>query len=153
MNQSAMLSRFAREGDFDVFLLAGRYTLLDQDALTELLPLCVERGISILVGGAMNSGVLADPRPGSRFNYVPAPDAVIERARRLAAVCERHHVPLRAAAIQFPLAHPAVRSLIAGVRRIDHLDEYPELMRRPIPGDLWTELRAEGLIPNEAPVP
>ena len=153
MNQSAMLARFAREGDFDVFLLAGRYTLLDQEALGELLPLCVQRGVSILIGGAMNSGVLADPRPGSRFNYAPAPDAVVERARRLAAVCERHDVPLRAAAIQFPLAHAAVRSLIAGVRRIDHLDEYPELMRRPIPAGLWTELRAEGLIPDEAPVP
>jgi len=153
MNQSAMLARFAREGDFDVFLLAGRYTLLDQEALAELLPLCVQRGVGILIGGAMNSGVLADPRPGSRFNYVTAPDAVVERARRLAAVCARHDVPLRAAAIQFPLAHPAVRSLIAGVRRIDHLDEYPALMRRPIPADLWTELRAEGLIPDEAPVP
>ena len=153
MNQSAMLARFAREGDFDVFLLAGRYTLLDQDALTELLPLCVERGIAILVGGVMNSGVLADPRPGSRFNYQPAADAVVERARRLAAVCERHDVPLRAAAIQFPLAHPAVRSLIAGIRRIDHLEEYPVLMRRPIPAELWAELRAEGLIPAGAPVP
>ena len=153
MNQSAMLARFAREGDFDVFLLAGRYTLLDQEALAELLPLCVQRGVGILIGGAMNSGVLADPRPGSRFNYVTAPDAVVERARRLAAVCARQDVPLRAAAIQFPLAHPAVRSLIAGVRRIDHLDEYPELMRRPIPAGLWTELRAEGLIPDEAPVP
>jgi D-threo-aldose 1-dehydrogenase len=153
MNQSAMLARFAREGDFDVFLLAGRYTLLDQDALPELLPLCAERGIAIFVGGVMNSGVLADPRSGSRFDYKPASDAVLERARRLAAVCERHDVPLRAAAIQFPLAHPAVRSLIAGVRRIDHLDEYPELMRRPIPADLWAEMRAEGLIPEEAAVP
>jgi D-threo-aldose 1-dehydrogenase len=153
MNQSAMLARFAREGDFDVFLLAGRYTLLDQEALGELLPLCVERGVAVFVGGVMNSGVLADPRPGSRFNYQPAPAAVVERARRLAAVCERHGVPLRAAAIQFPLAHPAVRSLIAGVRRIDHLDEYPELMRRPIPDDLWAELRAERLIAPEAPVP
>jgi D-threo-aldose 1-dehydrogenase len=153
MNQSAMLARFAREGDFDAFLLAGRYTLLDQDALTELLPLCLERDIAILVGGVMNSGVLADPRPGSRFDYRPAPDAVVDRARRLAAICERHDVPLRAAAIQFPLAHPAVRSLIAGVRRIDHLDEYPVLMRRPIPADLWTELRSEGLIPDVAPVP
>jgi D-threo-aldose 1-dehydrogenase len=153
MNQSAMLARFARAGDFDVFLLAGRYTLLDQQALTELLPLCVERGVAVFVGGVMNSGVLADPRPGSRFNYQPAPAAVVERARRLAAVCERHAVPLRAAAIQFPLAHPAVRSLIAGVRRIDHLDEYPELMRRPIPEDLWAELRAEGLIAPEAHVP
>jgi D-threo-aldose 1-dehydrogenase len=153
MNQSRMLARFAREGDFDVFLLAGRYTLLDQDALPELLPLCAERGVAIFVGGVMNSGVLADPRSGSRFDYKPAPDTILERARRLAAVCERHDVPLRAAAIQFPLAHPAVRSLIAGVRRIDHLDEYPELMRRPIPADLWAELRAEGLIPEEAPVP
>ena len=153
MNQSAMLARFAREGDFDVFLLAGRYTLLDQGALAELLPLCVERDVAIFVGGVMNSGILADPRPGSRFNYRPAPDDLVDRARRLAAVCERHDVPLRAAAIQFPLAHPAVRSLIAGVRRIDHLDEYPEMMRRPIPADLWAELRSEGLIPDEAPVP
>ena len=153
MNQSAMLARFAREGDFDVFLVAGRYTLLDQEALAELLPLCVERGVSVLVGGVMNSGVLAAPRPGSRFNYTPAPVDVVRRARRLAEVCERHAVPLRAAAIQFPLAHPAVRSLVAGVRRIDHLDEYPALMRRPIPAGLWAELRAEGLIAPEAPVP
>jgi D-threo-aldose 1-dehydrogenase len=153
MNQSAMLARFAREGDFDVFLVAGRYTLLDQEAFAELLPICVERGIGILIGGVMNSGVLVDPRPGSRFNYQAAAPAVVERARRLVAVCDRHSVPLRAAAIQFPLAHPAVRSLIAGVRRPDHLDEYPELMRRSIPADLWVELRAEGLIPAEAPVP
>jgi len=153
MNQSAMLARFALEGDFDVFLLAGRYTLLDQEALSELLPLCIERNIAILVGGVMNSGVLADPRPGSRFNYRPVPERVLERAHRLAAVCDRHAVPLRAAAIQFPLAHPAIRSLIAGVRRIEHLDEYPDLMRRPIPDDLWAELRAEGLIALEAPVP
>jgi D-threo-aldose 1-dehydrogenase len=153
MNQSAMLARFAREGDFDVFLLAGRYTLLDQEALAELLPLCLDRDIAILVGGVMNSGILADPRPGSRFNYRPASAEVVERARRLALVCDRHAVPLRAAAIQFPLAHPAVRSLIAGVRRIDHLDEYPELMRLSIPANLWTDLRAEGLIPADAPVP
>ncbi len=153
MNQSAMLARFAREGDFDAFLVAGRYTLLDQEAFAELLPLCVDRGIGILIGGVMNSGVLTDPGPASRFNYRPAPPAVVERASRLAAVCERHAVPLRAAAIQFPLAHPAVRSLIAGVRRTEHLDEYPDLMRRPIPADLWAELRAVGLIPAEAPVP
>jgi D-threo-aldose 1-dehydrogenase len=101
----------------------------------------------------MNSGVLADPRPGSRFNYAPATTAVVDRARRLAAVCERHGVPLKAAAIQYPLAHPAVVSVAAGVRRIDHLDEYPALMRRPIPDDLWLELRHEGLLPPEAPVP
>jgi D-threo-aldose 1-dehydrogenase len=153
MNQSAMLARFAREGDFDVFLLAGRYTLLDQDALGELLPLCVERDIAVLAGGAMNSGILAHPTPGGRFDYQPAPPAIVERARRLAAICARHGVPLRAAAVQFPLAHPAIRSLIAGVRRIDHLDEYPELMAHPIPADLWSEFRAEGLIDPAAPVP
>jgi D-threo-aldose 1-dehydrogenase len=153
MNQSAMLARFAREGDFDVFLLANRYTLLDQTALSDLLPLCVERGIGVLLGGVMNSGVLADPRPESRFDYRPAPPEVIERARRIAAVCERHGVPLRAAAIQFPLAHPAVASLIAGVRRIDHLEEYPAAMRRLIPAAIWTDLRAEGLLAAGAPVP
>jgi D-threo-aldose 1-dehydrogenase len=153
MNQSSMLARFAREGDFDVFLVAGRYTLLDQDALSELLPLCMERGVSILAAGVMNSGVLADPRSGSRFDYRPAPPAIVDRARRIAAVCDRHDVPLRAAAIQFPLAHPAVVSLIAGVRSVDHLDEYPALMRRSIPAALWADLRAEGLLAPGAPVP
>jgi D-threo-aldose 1-dehydrogenase len=153
LKQSAMLARFAREGDFDVFLLAGRYTLLDQDALPELLPLCVARGVSVLVGGVMNSGVLADPRPGARFDYGPATPEVVERARGLAAACERHGVPLRAAAMQFPLAHPAVTGLIAGVRTIEHLDEYPTLLRLPIPAALWEELRATGLIAPDAPTP
>jgi D-threo-aldose 1-dehydrogenase len=153
MNQSAMLARFAREGDFDAFLVAGRYTLLDQEALLELLPLCLDRGIGVLLGGVMNSGILADPRPGSRFDYRPAPPAMVERARRILAVCDRHGVPVRAAAIQFPLAHPAVTSLIAGVRSIDHLEDYPALMRLSIPTDLWAELRAEGLMPAGAPTP
>jgi D-threo-aldose 1-dehydrogenase len=153
MNQSAMLARFAREADMDVFLLAGRYTLLDQEALPELLPLCVERRIAIVLGGVMNSGVLAAPRAGSHFNYQPAPAGVVEHARRLEAICARHRVPLKAAAIQFPLAHPAVASLVAGVRRVGHLDDYPALMRLPIDPDLWTELRAEGLIPPDAPTP
>ena len=114
INQSAMLARFARETEMDAFLVAGRYTLLDQDALPELLPLCAERGISVLIGGVMNSGVLADPRPGAHFDYGPASPEVLDRARRLAEACDRHGVPLRAAAIQFPLAHPAVAGLIAG---------------------------------------
>lgn len=153
LKQSAMLARFAREGDFDAFLLAGRYTLLDQDALPDLLPLCAARGIAVLIGGVMNSGVLADPRPGATFDYGPASPEVIARARGLAAACERHGVPLRAAAMQFPLAHPAVTGLIAGVRTVEHLDEYPALLRRPIPTTLWDDLRAEGLIAPEAPTP
>ncbi|MEA2576929.1 MAG: D-threo-aldose 1-dehydrogenase [Chloroflexota bacterium] len=153
MNQSAMLARFARETDMDVFLLAGRYTLLDHGALDELLPLCLDRGIAVLVGGVMNSGVLADPRPGSRFDYAPASEEVVERARRLGEVCARHDVPLRAAAMQFPLAHPAVVSLVAGVRTPSHLDDYPAMLGRAIPAALWDELRAEGLLPADAPVP
>ena len=153
MNQSPMLARFAREGEFDAFLVAGRYTLLDQDALAELLPVCLERGVAVLIGGTMNSGVLADPRPGARFDYRPAPDAIIKRARGLAAVCERHEVPLRAAAMQFPLAHPAVAGLIAGVRTVEHLDEYPAMLRLSIPEALWTELRSKGLIHPDAPTP
>ena len=101
----------------------------------------------------MNSGVLADPRPGARFDYGPATPDVIERARRIGAACARHGVPLRAAAMQFPMAHPAVESLVAGVRSVAHLDEYPALLAHPIPADLWAELRDEGLIVADAPVP
>ena len=153
MNQWQMLARFARETDVDIFLLAGRYTLLDQSALPELLPLCEEKGIGIALGGVMNSGILADPRPGATFDYAPADAPLVERARRLRDVCTSHGVPLKAAAVRFAVAHPAVVSLIAGVRSQEHLDEYPELMRHPIPGTLWEELRAEGLIPEAAPVP
>jgi D-threo-aldose 1-dehydrogenase len=153
MNQSAMLTRFVRETSIDVVLVAGRYTLLDQGALDDLLPACLERGVGVLVGGVMNSGVLADPRPGATFNYGPAAPEIVDRARRIGEVCERHGVPLRAAAMQFPMAHPAVVSLVAGVRSVAHLDEYPALLGYPIPADLWSELREEGLIAADAPVP
>jgi D-threo-aldose 1-dehydrogenase len=153
MNQSAMLTRFVRETTMDVVLLAGRYTLLDQGALADLLPACLERGVRVLVGGVMNSGVLADPRPGATFNYGPAAAEVIDRARRIGEVCERHGVPLRAAAMQFPMAHAAVVSLVAGVRSTAHLDEYPALLGHPIPAELWSELCDEGLIAADAPVP
>ena len=153
MNQSAMLARFAREGDFDVFLVAGRYTLLDQDAMTELLPICERRGISVVIGGVLNSGILGDPRSASRFNYAPAPPAVLERAAALRAACDRHGVPIKAAAVQFVLAHPVVASVLAGVRTAAHLDELLALASSPIPAELWADLRAARLIPEEAPTP
>jgi D-threo-aldose 1-dehydrogenase len=153
MNQSAMLARFVREAEIDVLLCAGRYTLLDQGALDDLLPVCLERSVSVVIGGVMNSGLLADPSPGSHFNYGPVPAEWLDRAMRLKAVCERNGVPLRAAAIQFPLAHPAVVSIAAGVRTPAHLDEYPLFMRRAIPAELWTDLRAEGLVRDDAPTP
>src|SRR5437867_10088617 len=98
----------------------------------------------------MSSGVLAAPRPGARVDYVPASPEIVDRARRIGAICERHGVPLRAAAMQFPMAHTAVISLVSGVRSTAHLDEYPDLLRYPIAPDLWTELRREGLIDARA---
>jgi D-threo-aldose 1-dehydrogenase len=101
----------------------------------------------------MNSGVLANPRPGTTFDYAPADAAMLARAQRLRDVCAAHGVPLKAAAVRFAMAHPAVATLVAGVRSVEHLDEYPALMRHPIPAGLWDELRAEGLIDPAAPVP
>jgi len=153
MTQAEMLARFAREGEFDVFLCAGRYTLLDQAAMSELLPVCVERGISVVIGGVMNSGLLANPGVGARFNYVPADKPTVARSLRLKAVCKRFNVPLRAAAMQFPLAHPAVVSVLAGVRSRDHLDDAVAMLQHPIPTALWETLRHEGLVLAEAPTP
>ena len=153
MNQSAMLTRFASEADFDCFLLAGRYTLLDQEALGALLPLCADRKISIIAAGIYNSGLLADPKPGAPFNYAPVDRAHLERALALKAVCDRHGVPLKAAAIQFPLAHPAVSCVVTGARTADEIQENVHLLQVAIPPELWTELRAERLLPEEAPTP
>jgi D-threo-aldose 1-dehydrogenase len=150
LNRVEPLLRFAREADFDCFLIAGRYTLLDQSALAELLPLCRERGIAVILGGVLNSGLLAG---GETFDYRPAPPEWRERARALREVCDRHGVPLPAAALQFPLAHPAVTTVLVGARSPAELDEDLDLLALPIPADLWSELRAEGLLPEDAPVP
>jgi D-threo-aldose 1-dehydrogenase len=153
MNQSEMLARFAREGNFDCFLLAGRYTLLDQVALDDLLPLCVERGIRIVGAGVYNSGILADLKPGARYNYVAAPDALLERARQIDAVCSRHGVALKAAAIQFPLGHPAVSCIVVGCRSAAQLDESIKMFEAEIPPTLWQELKAKGLLRSDTPTP
>ena len=153
MNQAEMLTRFAQEGDFDAFMCAGRYTLLNQPALTEFLPLCVKKGIAIVIAGAMNSGLLANPTPESHFDYGPAPKAWIDKALRIKAVCESNGVPLRAAALQFVYAHPAVVTVVAGVRTVGHLDDTVAMMQHPIQDVLWDELRSEGLLPPEAPTP
>jgi len=153
MNQTEMLARLAREGDFDVFMVAGRYTLLDQGALPELLPICEQKGTSVVAVGVMNSGILADPRPGARFDYVAASGDLVERAQRMAEVCSRYGVSLKTAAIQFPMGHPSVASVTSGVRTAEHFDDYPRAMTANIPADLWQELRHEGLIDANAPVP
>ena len=148
MNQAEMLDQFARETDIDVVLLAGRYTLLDQTAGAGLLPTCRRRGISVIVGGVMNSGILANPSGLGRYDYRPAPADIAQRVRAIGAICERHDVPIKAVAIQFPFGHPAVAGLVAGVRTIEHLSEYPALMGQPIPGALWADLRDAGLLPR-----
>jgi len=153
MNQQEMPARFAREGRFDTFLLAGRYTLLDQVGLKELLPLCVEQGIGIYVGGVYNSGLLANPIPGATFNYRPATPEWLEKAQRLKVVCDRHKTPLMAAAIQFPTAHPAVSTVLTGVRAVTELEENVRMFRYDVPAALWTDLRAAGLLPDDAPTP
>jgi D-threo-aldose 1-dehydrogenase len=153
MNQSEMLARFARDTDVDCFLLAGRYTLLEQGALDELLPLCVHKGISIVIGGVFNSGILANPNPGASYNYQPASPDVLGRAQRIAAVCARHDVPLAAAAVQFPLGHPAVATVLCGVRSPAEIEQDDHLARLAIPPAVWAELKADGLLRQDAPTP
>jgi D-threo-aldose 1-dehydrogenase len=153
MSQSAMLNRFADEADFDCFLLAGRYTLLEQPALEDLLPNCAERGISVIAGGVLNSGLLADPKPGITYEYAPADAQTLERALALEAVCKRHGVPLAAAAIQFPLGHAAIATVLLGVRTPAEMHQNEKLFQWPIPQELWDELKAESLLAEHAPVP
>ena len=148
------LIRFAHDGDFDCFLVAGRYTLLDQSALAELLPLCQQKGVDIIIGGVFNSGILADPyRADARFDYRPARQEMLIKARRIAEVCAAHDIPLKAAALQFPLAHPAVLSIVCGATRPEEVNENARLMQVPIPSSFWSDLRTEGLLPDDAPMP
>lgn len=153
MNQTKMLAELARHADFDCFLLAGRYTLLDQGALDELFPICLEKGIAIIAAGVYNSGILADPKPGATYNYFAASPHLVERAQRIRAVCERHGVPLRAAAVQFPLGHPAVQSVLVGCRTPEQMLDSVRMFEADIPGELWADLKAERLLPREAPTP
>ena len=153
MNQAEMLTRFAREANFDCFLLAGRYTLLDQVALKELLPVCLEKGVAIIAGGVYNSGILADPKPGAHYNYQTAPLQLVERAKRIGAVCASHGVPIKAAAIQFPLGHPAVTCVLVGCRSVAQLDESIAMFELTIPPSMWQELKHDGLLAPETPTP
>jgi D-threo-aldose 1-dehydrogenase len=149
MNQTAMLTRFLRDTDVDTVLCAGRYTLLDQSALAELLPEATARGRSVVVGGVFNSGLLADPRPGATYDYAAAPLTLLDRALRIKAVAEGHGVPLRAAALHYPLAHPAVATVLVGTRSPDEMRDAADLLSREIPEALWDELRAEGLLTED----
>jgi D-threo-aldose 1-dehydrogenase len=136
-----------------VVLLAGRYTLLDQGGLAELLPEAAARGRSVVIGGVFNSGLLTAPHPGAMYDYAPADRPVLDRALRLLEVTERHGVPLRAAALRFPFGHRAVAGILTGARSPEEVRDTLEQLRRPIPDALWDELRAEGLLTPDTPVP
>lgn len=130
-------TRFLAETDLDVVLIAGRYTLLDQSAGEALLPACAERGVSVVVGGVFNSGILAAPRPGARFDYLPAPPEVVTRVQKLAEMCASYEVPLKAAALQFPLRSPTVASVLLGCRSVAELEQNLALLAFDVPDELW----------------
>lgn len=154
LNEADMCLRFAQAGNFDCMLLAGRYTLLEQGALDEFMPYAEAHNVSVIIGGPYNSGILAGDVPDhATHDYKAAPRHLIERARRIAAVCQRHHVPLAAAALQFPLAHHAVTSVIPGALSAREVQQNLGYLRQPIPAALWQELRAEGLLAPTAPIP
>jgi len=154
LNETAMSLRFAREADLDCAMLAGRYTLLEQGALDELLPLCEKKCMSVLLAAPFNSGILAmGPREGATYDYKPAPAPVLDKVRRIEAVCKRHDVELQAAALQFPLAHPRIASVVAGATRPAEVRENIARMAAPIPTALWQELKHEKLLAEAAPLP
>jgi D-threo-aldose 1-dehydrogenase len=149
-----MSARFVRAGDFDCVLLAGRYTLLEQKALDDFMPLCEKRNVSVILGGPLNSGVLATgARQGAKYDYNDAPKWVMNRVARIEEVCTRHGVPLAAAALQFPLAHPAIAAIIPGAVSKEEMLGNFALLRHPIPAALWEELRQLRLLDPRAPVP
>ena len=154
MNEWEMPARFAREADFDCFLVAGRYTLLDQTALAEFLPLCEEKRISVILGGPYNSGILAsDLSPDATYQYAKAPPDILDRARRIRSVCDLYGVPLNAAALQFGLAHPAVASTIPGVRGSSEVEDNVHAASYAVPIALWEDLKDQGLSDHNAPTP
>ncbi|WP_427890158.1 aldo/keto reductase [Kribbella sp. GL6] len=155
MNQSAMLTRFVREIDIDVIMLAGRYSLIDPDGLDDVLPACVENDVQVVAVGIFNSGLLSQPRPavGATFNYEPAAQSLVDKANKLADICESHNTTLPAAALAFPLAHPAVAGIAVGCRNADEVHTNAALARAEVPSALWPDLKSAGLLREDAPTP
>ncbi len=154
INEWQACQTLAEQGDFDLFLLAGRYTLLEQESLETCLPLLEKRGIGVVIGGAYNSGILATgPKPGAFFNYDPAPPEILERVARIEAICKKHGVELVQAALRFPLVHPAVACVIPGAARAREVGLNIETLAATIPAALWADLKSAGLLREDAPTP
>jgi D-threo-aldose 1-dehydrogenase len=154
MNEWQMPLIFIQRFDLDIILLAGRYTLLDHSGLAEFLPACVERDVKITVGGPYNSGILArDLSQPVTFNYEQAPDNLVNQARKLTDICVAHDVDLKAAALQFVLAHPAVATAVPGAQSIAELEQNISMVEQEIPAAMWSDMRAARLIPDDAPTP
>lgn len=154
VNEWQVCEKLLGLGDFDGFLLAGRYTLLEQEALDSFLPLCEKRDVGIILGGPYNSGILATGAvPGAKYNYADAPNEILDRVGRIEAVCAAHGTPLIAAALQFVLGHPSVKTVIPGAVSAAEVQANVALLNRDIPSGLWSDLRSEGLIRPDAPLP
>jgi D-threo-aldose 1-dehydrogenase len=154
VNEADVCVAAAHRGGFDTFLLAGRYTLLEQDSLDDLMPLCAAQGISVILGGIFNSGILASGvRAGAHHNYGTPVAAVQDRVRRIEAVCARYGVPLAAAALQFCLANPTVASVLVGASTLEQQAANYQAAEMRIPTELWMELRSEQLVRDDAPTP
>ncbi len=153
MNFAGPLTRIVREADVDCVLLAGQYTLLNQNGLDALLPLCLSTNTAVIAAAVFNTGILADPADNATYFYSPAPPEILDRARRMRDVCTRHGVPLAAAAMQFALGHPAVATVLVGMRSPDEVAANTAAFEMSIPPELWTELKNEGLLPEAAPTP
>lgn len=156
VNEYEVCERAMEHGDWDCFLLAGRYTLLEQKALDTFLPKCIDRNCSIIIGGAYNSGILATGVGGKgpwNYNYVPAPDDVVRKVAAIEGLCAEFGIPLAAAALQFPLAHPAVASVIPGIGNVRRIDQALNLFATDIPDEFWSALLERKLIRDDAPTP
>jgi D-threo-aldose 1-dehydrogenase len=149
MNQAPLLEWFVRRADLDCVLVAGRYSLLDGQAAATLFPACQRRGVAVLAGGIFNTGLLVRPESGATYDYAPAPAALLDRARRIAAVCARHGTAIGAAALQFVLAHPAVTAAVVGVRSPAEMTQDAGFLAACVPDGLWADLAAEGLLAGD----
>ena len=156
VNEYEVCERALEYGDWDCFLLAGRYTLLEQESLNTFLPKCIDRNCSIVIGGAYNSGILATGVSGKgpwNYNYVPAPDDVVRKVAAIEGLCTEFSIPLAAAALQFPLAHPAIASVIPGIGNVRRIDQTLNLFATEIPDEFWSALSEQGLIRDDVPTP